>query len=120
MNFGPRWVKWLSRFIFIIINYPHGMSSFFFFFFSSSFIFFFFFSSSSHRHSGLPSTFVPHFHDEASVRRMRYNKLGSTGMDVAALSIGGGGEFFFSFFFLIFLNNFLIFSWTFLCEKQTP
>ncbi|OWA52576.1 L-galactose dehydrogenase [Hypsibius exemplaris] len=47
--------------------------------------------SSSVLHSDLPSTFVSGFHDEASVRRMRYNKLGATGMDVSALAIGGGG-----------------------------
>jgi Aldo/keto reductase family len=43
------------------------------------------------RHSELPSTFVPNFHNESDVRRMRYNKLGSTGMHVSALAVGGGG-----------------------------
>ncbi|XP_055352666.1 uncharacterized protein LOC129598671 [Paramacrobiotus metropolitanus] len=45
----------------------------------------------THPKSELPSTFVPGFHDEAAVRRLRYKKLGSTGMSVSALAIGGGG-----------------------------
>ncbi|KAJ9573803.1 hypothetical protein L9F63_008840 [Diploptera punctata] len=38
----------------------------------------------------LPETFVPGFHDEAAVRKMRYNTLGKTGLQVSKLSFGGG------------------------------
>ncbi|XP_031640807.1 L-galactose dehydrogenase-like [Contarinia nasturtii] len=40
--------------------------------------------------SGLPPTFVKGFHDEASVRKMTYNRLGKTGLLLSQLSIGGG------------------------------
>lgn len=39
----------------------------------------------------LPETFVPGFHDEAAVRRMKYNKLGETGLSVSTISLGTGG-----------------------------
>ena len=38
----------------------------------------------------LPETFVPGFHDEAEVQKMRYNILGKTGLQVSYLSFGGG------------------------------
>jgi len=38
----------------------------------------------------LPATFVADFHDEALVRRMPYRRLGGTGLDISALSLGGG------------------------------
>ncbi|XP_037075985.1 L-galactose dehydrogenase-like [Pollicipes pollicipes] len=34
-------------------------------------------------------TFVAGFHDEAAVRKMKYNRLGNTGMHVSEVSIGG-------------------------------
>ncbi|XP_067006585.1 uncharacterized protein [Anabrus simplex] len=40
--------------------------------------------------AALPATFVPGFHDEAAVRRMRYNSLGKTGLQVSHLAFGGG------------------------------
>ncbi|KAK4880367.1 hypothetical protein RN001_008513 [Aquatica leii] len=40
---------------------------------------------------GLPETFVPGFHDEAQVRKMKYNVFGGTGLMVSQLSIGTGG-----------------------------
>ncbi|EFA04125.1 uncharacterized protein LOC658727 [Tribolium castaneum] len=39
----------------------------------------------------LPETFVPGFHDENAVRKMKYNKFGNTGMSVSQLSLGAGG-----------------------------
>lgn len=39
--------------------------------------------------SGLPSTFVAGFHDEALVRKMEYIPLGQTGISLSRLSIGG-------------------------------
>ncbi|GAU98936.1 hypothetical protein RvY_10008 [Ramazzottius varieornatus] len=39
----------------------------------------------------LPATFVPGYSDEATVRRLRYRPLGTTGLEVSALAIGGGG-----------------------------
>lgn len=39
--------------------------------------------------SQLPPTFVKGFHDEESVRKMRYNRLGQTDLIVSGLSIGG-------------------------------
>ncbi|GLH00815.1 uncharacterized protein GBIM_07085 [Gryllus bimaculatus] len=38
----------------------------------------------------LPPTFVPGFHNEEAVRKMRYNELGNTGMLVSHLGFGGG------------------------------
>ncbi|CAJ0579061.1 unnamed protein product, partial [Mesorhabditis spiculigera] len=46
--------------------------------------------------SGLPSTFVPGFHEEAVVRRMPYRILGNTGLKVSVVSFGSaaiGGLF---------------------------
>ncbi|XP_049796553.1 uncharacterized protein LOC126213028 [Schistocerca nitens] len=37
----------------------------------------------------LPPTYVPGFHDEAAVRAMRYNDLGTTGLKVSHLGFGG-------------------------------
>ncbi|XP_031616756.1 L-galactose dehydrogenase-like [Contarinia nasturtii] len=45
--------------------------------------------SISIKRSGLPPTFVKGFHDEASVRKMTYNRLGKTGLLLSQLSIGG-------------------------------
>jgi len=39
----------------------------------------------------LPETFVPGFHDEAKVRKMKYKKFGNTGLQVSVLSLGTGG-----------------------------
>ena len=39
----------------------------------------------------LPETFVPGFHNEAEVRKMKYSKFGNTGMSVSKLSLGTGG-----------------------------
>ncbi|KAG5872413.1 hypothetical protein JTB14_013658 [Gonioctena quinquepunctata] len=44
----------------------------------------------------LPETYVPGFHDETAVRKMKYNKLGTTDMNVSELSLGTGG---FSYFY---------------------
>lgn len=41
--------------------------------------------------SDLPSTFVPGFHDEETVRKMKYTPLGQTGIKVSQISIGTGG-----------------------------
>jgi hypothetical protein len=38
----------------------------------------------------LPDTYVAGFHDEAAVRKMRYNVLGNTGLRVSHLAFGGG------------------------------
>lgn len=38
----------------------------------------------------LPPTFVKGFHDEEAVKKMKYEKLGRTGLMVSKLSIGGG------------------------------
>jgi hypothetical protein len=38
----------------------------------------------------LPDTFVATFHDEEAVRKMRYNVLGNTGLQVSHMSFGGG------------------------------
>lgn len=38
----------------------------------------------------LPATFVQGFHDEKAVRRLTYKKLGSTGLVISKLSLGGG------------------------------
>ncbi|XP_058449728.1 uncharacterized protein LOC131429550 [Malaya genurostris] len=38
----------------------------------------------------LPDTFVKGFHDEASVRKMKYNALGRTGLHVSEISFGSG------------------------------
>ncbi|XP_069690833.1 uncharacterized protein [Periplaneta americana] len=38
----------------------------------------------------LPPTFVPGFHDEEAVRKIKYNPLGNTGLLVSHLSFGGG------------------------------
>ncbi|XP_049796554.1 uncharacterized protein LOC126213029 [Schistocerca nitens] len=38
----------------------------------------------------LPPTYVPGFHDEEAVRAMRYNDLGTTGLEVSHLGLGGG------------------------------
>ncbi len=40
--------------------------------------------------SPLPSTFVPGFHCESAIRKMRYNRLGCTDMVVSVLGHGGG------------------------------
>lgn len=45
----------------------------------------------NYKMSDLPSTFVPGFHDEGAVRKMKYNLLGSTGLRVSRISIGAGG-----------------------------
>jgi hypothetical protein len=37
----------------------------------------------------LPSTFVPGFHDEASVKKMRYARIGNTNMIVSNFGMGG-------------------------------
>ncbi|XP_072021367.1 uncharacterized protein [Amphiura filiformis] len=37
----------------------------------------------------LPETFVKEFHDEDSVRKMQYNPLGNTGMNVSVIGYGG-------------------------------
>jgi hypothetical protein len=37
----------------------------------------------------LPSTFVPGFHDEASVKKMRYSRIGNTNMIVSNFGMGG-------------------------------
>lgn len=39
--------------------------------------------------TGLPETFIEGFHDEESVRLMKYEKLGRTGLMVSKLSLGG-------------------------------
>lgn len=39
----------------------------------------------------LPETFVPGFHNEEAVKRMKYTKFGETGMSVSAISLGTGG-----------------------------
>ncbi|XP_072028112.1 uncharacterized protein [Amphiura filiformis] len=39
--------------------------------------------------SELPETFVKGFHDEDSVRKMQYNPLGNTGMNVSVIGCGG-------------------------------
>lgn len=39
----------------------------------------------------LPETFVPGFHNEEAVRKMKYTKFGETGMSVSAISLGTGG-----------------------------
>lgn len=44
----------------------------------------------------IPPTFVEGFHDEKSIAKMKYNKLGSTNLMVSSLSLGTGG---FSHFF---------------------
>ncbi|XP_049796827.1 uncharacterized protein LOC126213227 [Schistocerca nitens] len=38
----------------------------------------------------LPLTYVPGFHDEAAVKAMRYNDLGTTGLKVSHLGLGAG------------------------------
>lgn len=37
----------------------------------------------------LPPTFVEGFHDEEAVRKMKYNRFGTTDMIVSQLSFGG-------------------------------
>lgn len=44
----------------------------------------------------LPETFVPGFHDENEIRKLKYNELGTTGLKVSELSLGTGG---FSYFY---------------------
>ncbi|XP_018574593.1 L-galactose dehydrogenase-like isoform X2 [Anoplophora glabripennis] len=44
----------------------------------------------------LPDTFIPGFHDENEVRKLKYNDLGKTGLKVSELSLGTGG---FSYFY---------------------
>lgn len=44
----------------------------------------------------LPETFVPGFHDEATVRKMKYKNLGDTDMKVSVISLGTGS---FSYFY---------------------
>lgn len=39
----------------------------------------------------LPETFVPGFHDENAVRKMKYVPFGNTGLKVSQLAIGTGG-----------------------------
>ncbi|RZC34954.1 L-galactose dehydrogenase, partial [Asbolus verrucosus] len=39
----------------------------------------------------LPETFVPGFHDENEIKKMKYFKFGNTGMSVSQLSLGTGG-----------------------------
>lgn len=39
----------------------------------------------------LPDTYVPGFHNEEDVRKMRYNTFGETGLKVSQLSLGTGG-----------------------------
>ncbi|XP_074036955.1 uncharacterized protein isoform X2 [Leptinotarsa decemlineata] len=39
----------------------------------------------------LPETYVPGFHYENAVRRMKYNKLGDTGINVSEISLGTAG-----------------------------
>lgn len=41
--------------------------------------------------SQLPATFIPGFHDEAAVRRMKYVPLGDTGLMVSQIGLGGTG-----------------------------
>lgn len=41
--------------------------------------------------SDMPETYVAGWHDEESVRKMTYNKFGSTGLNVSVLSLGTGG-----------------------------
>ncbi|XP_062563828.1 uncharacterized protein LOC134226823 [Armigeres subalbatus] len=38
----------------------------------------------------LPATFVKGFHDEASIRKMKYNSFGRTGLKVSEISLGTG------------------------------
>lgn len=38
----------------------------------------------------LPATFVQDFHDEASVRKMKYVSFGNTGLMVSKISLGTG------------------------------
>lgn len=40
--------------------------------------------------AGLPPTFIQGFHNEEAVKKMKYQKLGRTGLMVSKLSIGGG------------------------------
>ncbi|CAH1164156.1 unnamed protein product [Phaedon cochleariae] len=44
----------------------------------------------------LPETYIPGFHDEKSVRKMSYRKLGNTDIHVSMISLGTGG---FSYFY---------------------
>lgn len=44
----------------------------------------------------MPETYVPGFHDESAVKKMKYNNLGKTGLKVSELSLGTSG---FSYFF---------------------
>lgn len=53
----------------------------------------------------LPKTFVKDFHDEVSVRKMKYNQLGETGLFVSKISIGGGTL---SQFYGYFINNVIL------------
>lgn len=59
----------------------------------------------------LPETFVPGFHDEASVRKMEYLPFGKTGLKVSKISLGGGtlaGTFYgYNIFLIVQLHRFL-------------
>ncbi|XP_071803334.1 uncharacterized protein [Asterias amurensis] len=37
----------------------------------------------------LPATYVPGFHNKDAVKRMQYNQLGNTGMEVSVIGLGG-------------------------------
>ena len=43
---------------------------------------------SFHFRCRLPATYVPGFHDEGAVARMRYNTLGNTGLEVSVIGLG--------------------------------
>lgn len=49
-------------------------------------------STPTNGHSAkLPATFIPGYSDETTVRQLRYRQLGTTGLEVSALAVGGGG-----------------------------
>lgn len=39
----------------------------------------------------LPETYVPGFHDENDIKKMKYNQFGSTKLKISKLSLGAAG-----------------------------
>ena len=66
----------------------HDLFASFFLKYISSFFYWFFRKSGILRMRALPATYVEGFHDLEAVKKMKYQPLGQTGMDVSKLSFG--------------------------------
>ena len=66
----------------------HDLCASFFLKYISSFFIDFFEKSGIVRMRALPATYVEGFHDLEAVKKMKYQPLGRTGMDVSKLSFG--------------------------------